>query len=276
MTTTALELPLHRAVTNGRVQDILQLLEAGANMDERNVGGGHVLHVAVSNGRTDIIQILIDHGADVNVKGYRGNTPLHVACYGKRQVGRKAVIRQLLMNGADVDAINNVNRPPERDAGTGGRTPLHVSIVFCSLQVIKLLLDHGADISIKEGDGYNALYWAVLMHRSECIRELRRPSGDRSGIEKTARVVQMLLAHGTDVFAKIAYITAITDLNETSEQVAFTWGMKELLRNALLQAEPARRAMLEAFLMGQHVRLGAASHIYTLTPEVAQMIIDRV
>jgi Ankyrin repeats (3 copies)/Ankyrin repeats (many copies) len=281
-----LEPTLHGVVTNGRVQDILQLIEAGANMDERNEGGGHVLHVAVRNSRTDVVQILLDHGADVNVKGYRGYTPLHIACHGKRMTGRQAVIRQLLMNGADVDAKNNENRSDDDD-GAGCRTPLHIAILYCSIQAIKLLLGHCADISIKEGEGYNALHWAVLMHTSEVLQERNRLHrnpmlhANRRGIEKAAKVVQMLLTHGTDVHAKIAHLTATTDGGEyspplTPEQVAYSPDMKEMLRDALLHAEQARRAILEAVIMGQHVRLGAASHIYPLTPEVVQMIIDRV
>ena len=46
--------------------------------------------------------------------------------------------------------------------------------------------------------------------------------------------------------------------------------------DALLRAEKTRRAMLEAFTMGQHKRLGAAARILPLSPDVVQMIMDRV
>ena len=49
-----------------------------------------------------------------------------------------------------------------------------------------------------------------------------------------------------------------------------------MLRAALLHAEGARRGLLEAFTLGQHERLGAASRILPLAPEVVQMIMDRV
>jgi hypothetical protein len=49
-----------------------------------------------------------------------------------------------------------------------------------------------------------------------------------------------------------------------------------MLRAALLHAEGARRGLLEAFTLGQHERLGAASRILALAPDVVQMIMDRV
>ena len=58
--------------------------------------------------------------------------------------------------------------------------------------------------------------------------------------------------------------------------------MAALLREALLrveearQAEETRQATWGAFAMGQHARLGAASLLKTIPPELAKMILDRV
>ena len=259
--------PLFTAAEGGRVQDVLQLLSGGANIEKGGRNGNYSpLHVAVTNGRGEVVQILLENGADVNAKTNRGYSALHLACYGRRMAGRKAIIRQLLLHGADVSAQKNENGADD-DAGAGGKTPLHIAIVYHSIQVIKLLLCHGADISIKEGEGYNALHWAVQMHTVANPRN----------IEKVVKVIQMLLAHGNDVSAKIAHLSATTtDAGETPEQVAYTDDIKEMLRAALLRAEEARRGLLEAFTLGQHERLGAASHILPLAPEVVQMIMDRV
>jgi hypothetical protein len=280
---------LFLAAQDGRVQDVLQLLSDGVNIDTRRNGGWSPLHVAVTNGRVEVVQILLENGADVNAKSNRGDSALHLACYGRRMAGRKAIIGQLLLYGADVSAQNNENGADD-DAGAGGRTPLHIAIVYHSIQVIKLLLGHGADISIKEGEGYNALHWAVQMHTAEYIGEkVRRqrntmlPANPRK-IEKVVKMIQMLLAHGNDVSAKIAHLSATTTVDplmgsyggETPEQVAYTDDMKEMLRAALLRVEETRRGLLEAFTLGQHVRLGVASRILPLAPEVVQMIMDRV
>ncbi|KAJ1465579.1 ankyrin repeat-containing domain protein, partial [Baffinella frigidus] len=154
---------LQRAAFDGRVHDILQLLHGGANIEERNAKGLRVLHVASYGGpyprrniRSDVVQILLDHGADVNSKGYQGNTALHYACMSARVI----VMRQLLKNGADVNVRTNVNYD-DPDDYAGGDTPLHDAITYRSMGAIKLLLAHGADISIKEGQGMNSLHMAV-------------------------------------------------------------------------------------------------------------------
>jgi hypothetical protein len=286
----ALEEPpaLYTAAEGGRVQDVLQLLSGGANIEERGRNGVYSpLHVAVFMGRAQVVEILLERGADVLGKTSGGDSPLHLACYGKRMAGRKAIIGQLLLHGADVSDRNNENGADDDEAGAGGRTPLHIAIAYRSIQATKLLLAHGADISIKEGEGYNALHWAVQFHTSEVIQErVRRrrnpllPANPRK-IEKAEKVIQMLLAHGNDVSAKIAHLKATTDGGEyghplTPEHVAYTDDIKEMLRAALLHAEEARRGLVEAFTLGQHVRLGAASRILPLAPEVVQMIMDRV
>jgi hypothetical protein len=51
--------------------------------------------------------------------------------------------------------------------------------------------------------------------------------------------------------------------------------MKEMLRSALLRAEGVRRDLLIAFTLGHHERLGVASRIRALAPDVVQMIMDR-
>ena len=109
-------------------------------------------------------------------------------------------------------------------------------------------------------------------------RQLRNPRlpANRRGIEKAFKVIQTLLAHGTDVHTKIADLSATTDAGKTPAEVACTEDLKEIMRSALARAEKTRRAAVLAFTMGQHKRLGAASRILPLSPDVVQMIMDRV
>jgi ankyrin repeat protein len=274
MAAAALEEPpaLWTAAEGGRVQDVLQLLSIGANIEERGRNGVYSpLHVAVFMGRAEVVQVLLEHGADVLAKTSGGDAPLHLAFILPRMAGRDAIIRALLLKGADVSAKNST-----------GRTPLHHAVFHDSIQPLKLLLYHGADISTTECGGHNALHWAVKKHNEEFVQERNRRRrnpllpANRRGIERAVQVIQVLLEHGADVSAKIADLSATTDEGKTPEQVGYTEEVKEMLRAALIQAEEARRAMLEAFTLGQHKRLGAVSRILPLAPDVVQMIMDRV
>jgi len=206
-----------------------------------------------------VAQILLEHGADVSVKTSSGDSVLHLVFVKRQMAGWEAIVRSLLLNGADVSS---------RDKN--GRTPLHQAVFQDSVEALKLLLEHGADISATECGGSNVLYWAVEKHNVEFDKANRR------GIAKAVEMIQILLAHGTDVHTKIADLSATTDAGKTPAEVACTEDLKEMMRSALLRAEKTRRAMLEAFTMGQHKRLGAAARILPLSSDVVQMIMDRV
>jgi ankyrin repeat protein len=277
MAAAALEDPpaLFTAAEGGRVQDVRQLLLGGAKIEERGRNGVYSpLQIAVLKGHSWVVQILLEHGADVLAKthGGGGDSPLHLVFSLPRMAGREAIIRSLLRNVADVSAKNNT-----------GRTPLHHAVFQDSTNVLKLLLDHGADISTKNCTGSNALHWAVEKHNVASVKEgnrnLRTPllPANRQGIEKAEKVIQMLLAHGTDVHTKIANLSATTtDAGKTPEQVAYTKNMKEIMRSALERAEGTRLDLLTAFTLGQHKRLGAESHIRSLAPDMVQLIMNKV
>ena len=263
---------LWTAAEGGRATGVLQLLSGGANIEERGRNGFYSpLHIAVYTGRAEVVQVLLEHGADVSAKTSLGDSVLHLVFVKERVAGREAIIRSLLLNGVDVCAKNK-----------NGRTPLHQAVFQDSVEALKLLLEHGADISATECGGSNVLHWAVEKHNVEFVQErnrtLRHPlrPANRRGVAKAVEMIQILLAHGTDVHTKIADLSATTDAGKTPEQLAYTKEIKELLRSALQRHEETRRAMLEALIMGQHKRLGAASRILPLSPDVLQMIMDRV
>ena len=264
---------LFTAAESRRVKDVRRLLLGGANIEERGHNGAYSpLHVAVLMGHTWVVQILLEHGADVLGKTSGGDSPLHLVFSLPQMVGRETMIRALLLKGADVSAKNST-----------GRTPLHHAVFQGgSIEAVKLLLCHGADISATHCGGHNVLHWAVVKHTDEFDKErnrtLRRPllPANRRGIERAVKVIQVLLEHRADVHTKIADLSATTDAGKTPEQVAYTGDIKEMLHSALVRAEETRRDLLEGFTMGQQTRLGKASCIRTLSPDLVQMIINQV
>lgn len=260
--------------------------------------GDTPLHVAVSNGRPDLVEMLLENGADVKAKNNVGDSALHFACMRNRKTGRKDIICQLLLHGADVNAQNNVNELEDLeedsdgelvndDQNVGGDTPLQNAINELSIQTIRTLLNNGADISIQDGYGLNAIHWAVMIEGVETIRERFRLQNNpmlamnNSRIEKAIRVIQLLLAHGTDVSTKISCLRATTTdkywaPRNTAEEFAHSDNIKDMLRYALLQAEVHRSNMVESFSMGYHKRLGGDSQVNKLPAAIMQMVMDRV
>ncbi|KAK4067399.1 uncharacterized protein Triagg1_7579 [Trichoderma aggressivum f. europaeum] len=161
------------------------LLERGANV---NASGGDYctpLQAAFSlNGKPELmlerIQKLLDCGADPGIQGGRYGTALQAACcfslYYSRDIGVKMkAVRLLIEHGASVNA-------------QGGRygSPLHAAASSShpqATQVIKLLLDNGAEIDQPGNDD-----WKTALQVA-CY-------------EGTIEVVRFLLGCGADVNAE--------------------------------------------------------------------------
>jgi len=72
---------LQKATQNGDVDQVKELLQAGANADHESEQGLTPLHWSALNGRADLAEVLIDHGADINQRErYTGKlTPMAMA-----------------------------------------------------------------------------------------------------------------------------------------------------------------------------------------------------
>ena len=115
------------AATSGSVYRMQLLHLAGANVNSRGSSGAP-LFLAAGEGRLNAVRYLLDEGADVNSRGDYGNTALTEATY----FGHGSVIKELLMRGADVNAIS-----------VDG-TPLDIAVSRNNVSVIDLLRHYGA------------------------------------------------------------------------------------------------------------------------------------
>jgi ankyrin repeat protein len=113
------------------------LLSSGANPNAKSIHGRTALHQAASQGAIQVIELLLARKANVNASDNHGYTPLHGAVsYGKNAT-RKAVVEVLLKGGA------NVNAKTSRD----GETPIHKAIAGHDIEIVKLLIEYGADVN---------------------------------------------------------------------------------------------------------------------------------
>lgn len=95
--------PLQQALYYGHESIALQLLNAGANMEEEGRNGQRPLHYAASQGHNQLLKLLIEKNADVNAQDQDGNTPLHHAI----SRGNIGAVDALLKKGARTDIENH-------------------------------------------------------------------------------------------------------------------------------------------------------------------------
>jgi ankyrin repeat protein len=116
------------------------------------------LHMAASRGHVDIAKALIDNGAKLNALKENGLTPLHEAV--KRD--KKEMVDYLISRGAFVD-IKEVKFD---------QTELHSAAIMGNADMIKALVDAGADVNSTDNSNHSALEYALFHGFSKLGYEL--------------------------------------------------------------------------------------------------------
>jgi ankyrin repeat protein len=155
------------------------LLDNGADIDLPDPDGVSPLHVAVMNANWDLAKRLIDAGADVDQWDIYGEAPLFTAIgLSSRVDGGRAsidppnqtkgidVIRLLLERGANPN-MQLFFRPANvrGSTNTRGSTPLIRAASNGDLELVRLLLEHGADATLYMADRQTPIH-AVLAGRA--------------------------------------------------------------------------------------------------------------
>ncbi|MHC4192428.1 MAG: ankyrin repeat domain-containing protein, partial [Planctomycetota bacterium] len=120
--------PLHLALYMKDQAKARNLIQSGADVNERTPYGVTPLREAVHAGLIDIAELLISKGADVNAKTNYGWTPLHGAVFRS-----KDMVELLIKSGADVNVKHGA-----------GETPLDIAMRKRNTEIVELLRKHGA------------------------------------------------------------------------------------------------------------------------------------
>jgi ankyrin repeat protein len=179
---------------DGCSETVSLLLSKGADPKAKAKQGETALQIATDANDLDTMRLLLAKGAEPDAADETGTTPLQLAASNCSL----PAINMLLSRGARVNSVNT----------SGGHVKfgpiqlIHVTSLmwaapYCSSEVIKTLLDAGADVNVKDVRQMNALMLAVASERQDVA------------------VVRLLLKAGADVNVKSA-------MGET----AFDWARK--------------------------------------------------
>ena len=156
------------------------LADGGAALDQGDPDGMTALILSIINGHYDLAALLLEKGADPNVADATGMTPLYAAAdmntlqfmHGRptvRPSGRLDsvdTVRRLLEYGADPDArlkttiLQRHNNAPNQALGEG-TTPLMRAAKSGDVVVMRLLLDAGADPTLRQANQNTVLMLAA-------------------------------------------------------------------------------------------------------------------
>jgi ankyrin repeat protein len=162
--------PLHVAAGFGELSDV----EAILKRDEKAINSldemeDTPLNCAVVQEREEIADFLLAHGADPNIPNRNGLTPLAQASSRGKAAGL-GLAKLLLAHGAQTNPTNQTEfKIP----------PLEWAISSDNLEVVNLLLAHGASVKSANPNGYTPLHTAA----------------NRGDLE----IAEALIQHGADV-----------------------------------------------------------------------------
>ncbi|KAI8486429.1 Ankyrin repeat and SOCS box protein 10 [Branchiostoma belcheri] len=155
--------PLHLCDTGSYYKCAKALIHRGADIEGASwYEGDTPLHKAAEKGLDDLCSLLVNHGADVNARNGNEATPLIVACEKSTCEGKYAnAVRKLIAFGADIDA---------HDGDT--EAALHKACTAADFDVLKVLVDGGADVNKRDYDGNTPIYHAIWSSTLEAKRDL--------------------------------------------------------------------------------------------------------
>jgi ankyrin repeat protein len=197
------------------------LIQKGLNVNIPDKYGGIPLGEALFHRNYSTAKLLIESGSDVNKKGLSDMTPLHYAC----NAGADAdTVLELLKKGAD---------PNRKTGGYLKDTALHQAAEYGLTEVVKYLLDYGADMEIKDGNGDTALCRAVRHGHFYIVKLLVR-KGARFSYDQEKGFSAIQYAIANDLSEIVEYLL---DQLKTKEKLSMD--IMEHIDNQLILAAKA-------------------------------------
>jgi ankyrin repeat protein len=207
--------PMIAAASNGKLEVVRLLLERGADVkrkDDQGYGtGGSAIDGAAADCHETVVRELLDKGAVFTHESiHRINHTEHTSLQAlSRRANSAALVRLLLENGANVDAVANILRESRR--------PLQLAVEYGENVTLQVLLEYGADANAKSDDqeGNTALHIAVKVGNPAKLGILLDHGADINAInnngqtalivgatyswEKYRQVFHILIERGADI-----------------------------------------------------------------------------
>jgi ankyrin repeat protein len=195
------------AALNGDLSTVAELVTQGANINYTNTWGNRAIFAAAwegnlkaldlfydlgakisfddanllcnaaYNGKADSVKWLLDKGENANFNFTdTGENALHYTLSKTSEMDDRAeIVKVLIMAGTDVNKKTLAGKPTlcfMRDAFLKGETPLHRAAAYSNVAIIRMLLDAGAEPSMKDANGDTPISWGSWHLRDSDVLRL--------------------------------------------------------------------------------------------------------
>ncbi len=149
--------PIFLACRNGDVLEVERYLNEGVSAHIDDANHASLLATAIEGGYVDIVRLLISHGLNLNEPLNRfGEMPISRAI----TEGQNEVVQEMIHAGIDLNKSDNTGCPPLFAAS------------ISNLKALKLLLDAGVDVNVKNQNGRTAMIEAAVSNRLDSLEIL--------------------------------------------------------------------------------------------------------
>jgi len=185
---------------------VKQLVKQGADLNAKDSAGQTILMFAALSGHAKAVKALIDAGADVNAKnkfdwtalmsaevhgytntakalidaGAKASNSYNALLVQAAQAGDTAKVKQLIKQGADVNAKNSI-----------GKTILMFAALSGHAKAVKALIDAGADVNAKKEYDDTALMDAASYGHTDTVKALIDAGADVNAKDEDGETVLM-------------------------------------------------------------------------------------
>ncbi len=166
---------LHLALIRGDDTLAEKIIEKGGDVIHQPSSYGITpLHLSVYKGNPALVKLLIQKGADINIPAhwYRARRALTVFILLRDIVVNPTLDVRQQIRGIAFDVIST----------QAGYTPLMVAVLKQDLNMVKILLENGANINDVDEDKWSALHYAGYVKNIEIFNFLINNDADREAI----------------------------------------------------------------------------------------------
>ncbi len=225
------------AARDGCYECVEELIGAGADVNFPTPEGVTPLMLALDNDHNEVAKLLLDRGANADLWDWWGRTPLYIAidrreaviaplrtgiatignrpaplpthAPGHPPVSNMEMIQALLATGIEMNPQLNMHRPSR--GGNSGRfveefyntgcTPLMRATIASDVELVRMLLDKGADPNIS---AMGVTPFLIAAGVGTGGRGTGLASFTSTGFPPNMAIMDLLIAHGADVNAQVA------------------------------------------------------------------------
>ena len=186
------------ALKQGDLQNVVNLIQQGLNLDTKDENGVTPLQYSIENGHTNIVKLLLVYGADPNIENCAADNEednMATANNKYKYTDENQIIEQI------IDEIKNLK----------STTAMHTAIKRNDLESLKLLLEYGADPNVLDLGNCTPLHWAATKGNLAAVKilldakidpnlqDLAKSTALHEAVrKKNKKIIEILIKNGAD------------------------------------------------------------------------------